>query len=255
MLSPLPEFKISFEMDDSIRSKEGFDYLNGKVLQFAGEAADALTKFAYCVSIILEEKLYAYAETDAGEPMFRTQLEYLEYLDSVCVLGTSTVQMYHSSLKLARALGYKTLDDIIATGGIDFWRVIKQQVKTNSKNGEPLALMSGEPPSNYSVKDWVKNAVKRLVQTTDKADMTIRSSEFRTQAEVLLQPGKPQIWFARGNEFLQVIWNFRREDEDGIELLTGSFKILPDTPMPPGVLSKVLRGLSLELPELNEDEL
>lgn len=203
---------MSFSLSPELDSEVGLRFFEEQVILAAEDWNDAKTRFAYHVHMILEHNLYRHALDDTGQPVFPAQKDYLAYLDQVVGRAVSTMKRDHGAIKMAKAIGLSTPQQIDEVG-IEVLVDTFEGFKTDRDTGEPLGLKSGRIPVEKTPVEYARQVVTELSRSRN-GNINLRRGDYKKELQRLLSPYKPIVRIERYEHYFR--WTFEQYQYDGM---------------------------------------
>lgn len=243
LITTAQDFHLTNEMDTA----EGLQAMERELVVAQMDLTMARARVAFFIHLILEYELWRHEKDGEGNPVYENQKEYIDRLSTRARIGKSTIKAYHSSLRLARYLGYDNVQ-AITEKGMQLFRDINERVKTDPKTGQPERLMRGQLPRGREIEEYLIEVIEELSIDPTKFDTALSPGDVVKELQRRLEPKKPTIWFQRHDMVDKVMWFYEAYDDEGRHIFReGELSIQLRNNPPGAVLVNLLEKLKVKL--------
>jgi hypothetical protein len=200
----------------NLDSLNGLELFEEQVILASQDMGDARDRFAYHLHLILEHRLWRHRKTESGDMAFTDQQEYLEYLSSRCLAAISTMKAYHGAIRLAKHLGYDTMETI-GQIGLSIFMDMRDRLEIKRDTGEPLGLRYGKLPEGKELKSYLHEVIEQV--SPDEKTVALRPYDRRRTLDQIMCVGVPRIEFDipdMTNNPGYITWHVEMYEEDGM---------------------------------------
>ncbi len=149
---------------------------------------------------------------------FPHQQDYLLDLSIRMGQGISTMKRNHSTLRMAKWLGYTMKD--IAEIGIGILVTVSSSFSSDRETGEPIALKRGSLPEGISVSEYAKKIIKELAEKQG----VLSRGDFFIESSNLTSPGQPRIWIEKSKRAWRK-WCFEKYEGEKYTFHSGLMRV------------------------------
>lgn len=164
-----------------------FELLEIAAIDRAKKSSALATEAAFYINLILKHRLWRHRKNEDGNPLYEKQKYYLQELESKVGWGRASIFEYAKATKLADWLGFKTVEDVNAVGGIQVFRIAAEEIgmvgKIDSKTGEVTHYDNPHKPEKIEVKDYIRD---KIIQLSPMNGDPLRPVQLREEMRVNL---------------------------------------------------------------------
>lgn len=201
------------------------------------------TLIMWAASNILELELWRHRKDDLGHRIYTNEESYLPELMNMLGRGRASIKKYKRAARIARQLGYESLEDVESVGGGATFIAVQKEVVT-AQNGEIVGLKYGDPPDGMTPKEFVRAAIAEQAEVHEELDTHPR--ERSVALRQALRNKRTMIWFTLSLEN-EVQWH-KEVTEGGVFLGLWAGK-MTDLEVPIDIFSRYCRLLRIEIHE------
>lgn len=171
-----------------------FELLETAAVDRAKKSFQNATEAAYYIHIILKHRLWRHRQDEDGNPLYFKQNDYLKELEAKVGWGRSSIFEYDGAWKFGENLGFKTIEEVNAIGGIHILKIAKEYVQQAAKidsKGRIVEYHNPSKPPELSNEEYLR---EKVIQLSPMNGDALRPVQLREEMYIHFS-GRPKIEF------------------------------------------------------------